>query len=507
MSEKKKVSRYEFCGTKVLVMGLGLHGGGEATVRWLVGQGAKVTVTDMRDKGTLTSSLRALRGLPLRFVLGKHRASDFRSHDIIVVNPGVPRESKYLRLAKSEGKRIENVASLFFGSLKNPAISVTGTRGKTTTTLWVAELLRKKYPLVRQSGTPENALLDELERVVGKNAPVVAELSSWQLEYLPAAFAKRAGLPESGKAPDIVAITNIYPEHLNRYRNINDYADAKANIFLYQRKGDALVLNHDDPWHKYFLKKKPKSALYYISKKTLPQKLNGAYVKNGKIVLRNKGRTSALFSVVRFRRERGEHNLENLLRAALIAKLFDPTVMITERDVLQLPTPHMRQETIYTKGQLVVVNDSCATSPDGTIAAIRRFATLHQGRTLGIKKGSTLKGQKPKVILIAGGTDKKLQFGGLASEIKKYVPMERLVLFEGSATKKLTKELASVHYGTPPQEYSTLKACVAKALAIAGGMKEKTVILFSPGAASFEKFLHEFDRGEKFNRLVKKYTK
>jgi len=457
-------------------MGLGLHGGGGATARWLVRNGARVTVTDTRDAKVLAPSLRALKGLPMRLVLGRHRTSDFRSHDLIVVNPGVPRESLYLRVAKNAGKKIENDASLFFRFLQNPVIAVTGTRGKTTTTLWVAELLKKKYPAVRQSGTPEHAEFKEFERIQGKNIPAVVELSSWQLEYL----------PQSDKAPRIAAVTNIYPEHLNRYRNIKAYADAKANIFLHQRKEDMLVLNYDNLWYRYFLKKKPKSTLYYISKKTLPKKLNGAYVKNGKMILRGGGKEQALFFVTRFRKERGEHSLENLLRAVLMAKLFDPTVAITERDILHLPIPRMRQEVVYKRGRLTIVNDSCATSPEGTIAAIERF------------KGAG------SVVLITGGTDKDLEFAGLAAEIKRHIPVRRLILLGGSATQKLKKKLMKIRYGVLALEYSTLKECVAKAIAVAGVEKRKTVILFSPGAASFEKFLHEFDRGSQFNRLVRR---
>lgn len=496
MDSKKKTTNRIFRGTKVLVMGLGLHGGGGATVRWLWKHGATVTVTDTRDKGTLAPSLRALRGLPIRFVLGEHRVSDFLSHDVIVVNPGVPRESEYLNAARKAGKRIENVASLFFALVDNPVIGVTGTRGKTTTTLWIAELLRKKYPLIRQSGTPENALLDEFERIQKKNVPAVVELSSWQLELL----------PQSGKAPHVAAITNIYPDHLNRYADIKAYADAKANIFLYQQERDVLVLNYDNHWHKYFVKKKPRSAPYFISRGILPKKLSGAYVKKDKLILRKNGKERALFSVMRFRKAYGEHNLENLLRAALMAKLFDPTVKIIERDVLKLPTPHMRQEITMKSGRLIVVNDSCATSPDGTIAALRRFARVPQGRTLRIKKGSTLGRQKLNTILIAGGTDKKLEFSGLAKEIKKYIPVERLILLQGSATKKLIHDLRFRNYESPTP-FASLEECVDKALNIAKTTKRKMTILFSPGATSFEKYLHEFKRGEDFNRLVKKCVK
>src|SRR3989338_7167146 len=517
-------------GKKVLVMGLGLHGGGRAVVRWLVSRGAKVTATDLRERVTLAPSLRALKGLSVSFVLGRHRMEDFRSHDVVVVGPGVPRESPYLLAAMRAGKTIENDASLFFRYLKNSAIAVTGTRGKTTTTLWVAELLRKKYPLVRQSGTPENAELEELERINGKNVPAVVELSSLQLEYL----------PKSGKTPHIAAITNIYPEHLNRYRDIKHYATAKANIFLGQHREDILVLNHDNPWHRFFLKKRPRGVLYYISTKVLPKKLDGAYVKSGKLILRIGGKETPLFSVVRFKEERGSHNLENLLRAVLIARLYDPQLPMTERDLLRLPTPRMRQETIYREGRLTVVNDSCATSPDGTIAAIRRFADGNtrsddksrvRGRTLRMTpQGPTsyTRGKSRSVVLITGGTDKELEFDGLAAEIKRHIPKRQLVLLEGSATTKLVAALRKRKYFSAyePLEFLDLAVCVKEAFRIAadstrsdlknqssrsdlvrsrtqGRSSVSVVVLFSPGAASFEKFLHEFDRGEQFNKLIK----
>lgn len=473
-NEPKKL----FTGTKALVMGLGLHGGGVATTKWLVHHGARVTATDKRDKKTLASSLRALRGVSVRFVLGKHHLEDFHTHDLVVVNPGVPRESEYVKAASHEGKRIENDASLFFRYAANPVIGVTGTRGKTTTTLWIAELLKKKYPKVLPSGnTPDNALLKEFDRINGKNIPAVVELSSWQLEYL----------PMSGKAPHIALITNLYPDHLNRYADIREYASAKANIFRGQHDDDFLVLNHENAWTKFFLRKKPRGILFFISTKPLPKTLNGLFVRGDKLVFRFDGIEQRLFSVKRFIAEKGRHNLENLLNAVLAVKLYDPSVPLSEALVLKLPTPRMRQEIIQKSPKLTVVNDSCATSPDGTIAAIERFRKTHN------------------LVLIAGGTDKELEFGELAQIIKKYIPPGQLMLLEGSATDKLSKDLRSVHYSAQP--FSSLKKCVDAAFAVAKKQQGRTIILFSPGAASFEKFLHEFDRGGEFNKLVKTYIK
>lgn len=472
-------------------MGLGLHGGGIATVKWFAGHGARVTATDMCPREVLLPSLKALKGVPAHYVLGRHRAGDFRTHDLVVVNPAVPKESPYLAIARDAGKGIVNDASLFFDHCNNPVIAVTGTRGKTTTTLWIAELLKKRSPSVRPSGnTPDNALLKEFDRVSGRNIPVVCELSSWQLEYL----------PQATRAPKVALITNLYPDHLNRYDGeIAAYAAAKANIFAGQDPSDALILNRDSKWWKYFAQRAPRGRVYYTSAKPLPHGVEGIFVRGGKAVLRKDGTEHHLCSIAEFKARRGAHNVMNLLQAALAALLFDPKTRITERDIRRFPSAPMRQENITPqifkhigfrkrfgrRPRVTVINDSCATSPDGAIAAIRRFA------------------EKSEVILITGGTDKALEFGDLAKEIAKDVPPERLILLEGSATARIAAALTMRKYRVPePKE--TLAECVDAAIAAARKTKRTATILFSPGAASFEKFLHEFDRGEKFNALVRK---
>ena len=456
-----------------LVMGLGLHGGGVASVKWLLSQGAKVSVTDMKEKEALAPSLGLLRGHPVRYVLGRHEKADFLTPDFIVLNPGVPRSSPYLALAIKHGIAVENDASLFFRYTKNPIIAVTGTRGKTTTTYWVAALLRKRHKGVLPSGNiPENPFLKEWGRVSKKNIPVVAECSSWQLELL----------PRAKHAPHIAVITNLYPDHLNRYKDIRDYANAKANIFAGQKKSDVRILNRDNAWWKHFAKKPHIGKTYYVSTKPLPPKTEGMFVRKGVAILRIGKTETSIVSIVRFTKERGVHNLENLLSALLAAKTFDPKITVSERGILLLPTPMMREEIIMKKGNVTVVNDSCATSPDGTIAAIMRFRTAS------------------RIVLIAGGTDKALEFRTLATTIKKYMSPGRLVLLEGSATAMLVSALRKSGY-VPPRPLQDLDACVRTARrALAGG----GVLLFSPGAASFEKFLHEFDRVRKFTSAIKK---
>ena len=478
----KKIDSQQYAGIRVLVMGLGLHGGGVATVKWFVKRGALVTATDLRTEEVLAPSLRALEGVAVRLVLGRHEEADFREHDVIVANPGVPRSSPYLQIARDEGRKVVNDASIFFASCTNPSIGVTGTRGKTTTTQWIVEFLKTRYPKVRASGnTPENALLKEFDRVQGKHIPVVAELSSWQLE----------SLPDAGVSPRISVITNLYPDHLNRYNNsLEEYALAKAGIFTQQGVNDILLLNADDSWLDFFLARAQQGQrVLFFSVKRLATKHDGVYVdREGMIWFRYEGEERKLFSSLRFVRERGAHNLHNLLAVLATVLLFDPGIRVTEAQARALPTPRMRQEIISQEAKISVVNDSCATSPDGTIAAIERFA------------------ESGPLVLIVGGTDKQLEFAGLAKSMKKMVPPAQVVFLSGSATTKLLDELATIKYfgKRTPLVFESLSECVTEAFDIARGLKKKSVLLFSPGGSSFEKFLHEFDRGDKFAQAVQR---
>lgn len=527
----------------MLIMGLGTLGGGIASAKWFLSHGAKVTVTDLRTERELKSSIGEFhlskkkvvgkgvmtrhntRGKTVRFVLGRHRAEDFKENDIIVVNPAVPRESPYLAIAKKAGKTIVNDAKIFFDAVPNPIIAVTGTRGKTTTTNWIAHFLKSRHKNSIAGGNSSRvALLSVIGKLSSgggsafdgkdKKTPVVLELSSWQLELL----------DEARRGPDVAVITNIFPDHLNRYTNVRDYASAKANIFSRQTPSQKLILNLDNPWTKFFLSKRPKSEKYFISFKKLPTGRNGLCVlpaipsrheaiknmgigasKGGtekvlcysiapqeEIAFVYRGKTRQVFSskMVRKIKTLGEHNMYNFLAAALAAHLMGISWGAIEKRVETLPQIPLRQEVILRGKNLLVVNDSAGTSPDATIAAIRRFK--NQGN----------------IILITGGTDKNLEFKGLAREIQESIAPEHLFLLDGSATKKLISELKRVRYfkNTKPRLFESLQE-IMQSLRNMNLVRiyENAVVLFSPGAASFEKFKNEFDRGEQFNTLIKRY--
>lgn len=465
-------------GARALVVILGVHGGGVANAKWLLAQGAKVTVTDMRSRKELAHSLARFSPAErrrIRFVLGGQREEDFRRSNIILLGPGVQKKNPWRSLSLGLGKRVENDASLFLRYARRPVIAVTGTRGKTTTTDWVAQFLSKKFTAARASGnTPENALLREIGRRIPTETPHVAELSSWQLELAP--FAQRSA--------HIAVITNLYRDHLNTYDGMEDYADAKANIFAHQGPDDVLILNREDAWTPYFLAKRPKSRVLFFSRKKLPARFDGLFIRDGYAIVRERGRERRLVRVSRFTERFGQHNLANLLAAMLAVRSFDPSWSFTEKELMALRAPRMRQEIIHDSPLMRIVNDSTATSPDGTVAALKRFS------------------EDSSVLLIMGGTDKDLEFVALARAIKRRVPPERLTLLSGTATDVLRRELLRVGY-LPPAPKETLDACVEEAIRRANGAKKKVTVLLSPGAASFGKFLHEFDRGERFTALVR----
>ena len=468
-------------------MGLGALGGGIATTKWLVKRGAKVTVTDKRSRKELKNSVKKLgtAAKRVKFVLGEHREIDFKSNDVIVVNPAVPRESWYLAVAKKHKKLLVNDARIFFDLVKNPIIAVTGTRGKTTTAGWIAHFLRAKDKNVFAAGnTPERPLLADIERLGRRpETPAILELSSWQLELLPGAK----------RMPDVAVITNVYPDHLNRYDSIKSYALAKANIFMRQKRNQKLVLNAGNPRTDFFLKLKPSSGVFFFSKEPLPGNQNGIFLKNSAVYFKDGGQAEKVISerIIGEFMFRGEHNLENLLAALLASHLFGADWAILAKRIATLPDILFRQQVIMERRNWKIVNDSASTSPDAAIAAVERF--VRQGET----------------TLITGGTDKNLDFSGLARTLKKHLKPERVFFLNGSATRKLIGALRRTGYfgRERPQVFEDLTEILVLIKASVGKSRvasRKRILIFSPGAASFEKFRNEFDRGEKFNLYSKK---
>ena len=227
LSEKIK---FNFKGKKILLVGLGMLGGGEGVARFLLKAGAKLTITDLRQKNEFYNVLKKFSGKKVKFVLGRHRFLDFKSADIIVKNPAVSYDSPFIKHAKRFGKKIVSETKIFFDLVpREKIIGITGTKGKTITAMLLARLLQGRFKVVLVGNMPGHSALESLLNLKKMPDFFVYELSSFNLEGL-------------NKSPKYAIITNIFPDHLNRYKNFSEYKKVKANIFKYQKWGDFLWL-------------------------------------------------------------------------------------------------------------------------------------------------------------------------------------------------------------------------------------------------------------------------
>ncbi len=456
---------------KVLVMGLGLHGGALAVVEWLLRHGAEVTVTDTKSAKDLKNTLDKIKKFPgskkIKYTLGGHVETDFVDQDLIIQNPGVPQDSPYLKIAKKNKIPITNEAVLFFQEFTSPIIAVTGTRGKSTTASLLEEIVKKKHKKSVLAGNIAKTAMMSVVDHLPKNSWPVLELSSWQLE----------GLEQYHISPHIAVVTNVMIDHLNRYRSFSDYRAAKFSICKYQKAGDIVVLNADNIHTKSFAKK-VKSKVYYFS---LNKKVKGTYLKQDNIYFFD-GQKNELVMPITDIKVPGQHNLVNILAAVCVAKILGIDNKKISSTVNNFSGIEYRLQLIKKTAGLKIYNDSTSTTPDAAIAAIKALAN-------------------EKIILLGGGVDKLLEYPELARVIKKQV--ESVILLQGNASEKLLQELKKVSYPKDKihSELSSLKQ--AWSIAMLEAKKNKaSVILFSPAAASFNMFKNEFDRAQQFNNIV-----
>ena len=446
-------------GSTVTIMGLGLHGGGLASARFFAERGARVTVTDLRNEDVLKPSIDKLTDLPIRYVLGRHEAADFTEADFVIKNPAVKMDSPYLRQAA----RIETDISVFLQFHTGPLIAVTGTKGKSTTSSAIHHVLKSVAPRSKLGGNITVSPLQFIATDGPNDYPVVLELSSWQLADL------------QGRellSPDVAVITNILRDHQNHYSSIADYVDDKMTIFEAQRPGQAAIFNYDDP----VLLERSRAvsgAPLYVSSAPLPPEICGAYLKDNLGILRSaEGEATILES----RLLRGAHNAMNLLTAALASASFGISAEIIRSELSTFAGIEHRLEFVRSVRGVDFFNDSAATIPDATLAAVDSFSK--------------------DVLLIAGGTDKELDFGDFSSLTKG---IKGIYLLGGSATTKMIAalDIAKIPYKGP---FSSLENLIGYIMGVAG---PGDIVVFSPGCASFGMFKNEFDRGEKFKGIVR----
>jgi len=454
-----------FKGKKILVMGLGLHGGALSLTNWLMIRGAKVRITDEKTKKKLLPSLKRIQNKNVKYTLGRHKKSDFLWADIVVQNPAVPKESPFLRMAKKNGATIENEATLFFKLVgREKIVGITGTRGKSTTAYFTYQLLKKKFPKVLLGGNiAVSTMFDIVDLAMKNSSPVILELSSWHLE----------NLGDQKLSPRVSCITNLMADHLNRYKNIFQYHNAKKNIMRYQTESDLSVINFS-----YKNDCKTISKKFYFGE-TIGEN-EGVCIADGYVVSRHKGRQKNIFPVSSLKLE-GSHLQENVLAAVCIAKALNVSHSDIKNTVPHLQALPHRQEKITTKKKIHFINDTSATTPDATMAALKTY------------------GKKKNIILIAGGSAKKIpqqHYSKLGKSINRYC--NAVVLFFGDGSVQIKKGMGKESVSCVDGVRSMTDAVgIAFSFAKAGD-----IVLLSPASASFNMFDHEFDRGRQFVSAV-----
>lgn len=460
-------------GKTVTIMGLGQfeHGSGLAAAQFAVRQGANIIITDLKTEVDLAHQVEKVKAYmreqnyqgQVVWAMGGHQEEHFTKVDLILRNPGVPIESPFLLTARAAGVPVESEMTIFFKQCPAKIIGVTGTRGKSTTTALIATLLQATRQKVWWGGNiGKRSPLDFMDEVKAEDL-IVLELSSWMLE----------SLHEHQLSPHIAVLLNVQEDHLNRYKDMAAYAEAKGYITAHQKPEDVLICNRSNEFTRVMGEATAAKVIWFDRIRPLK---DGFSVEGQKVVEVQGGKSEVLADAARVSL-RGEHNLENILAAVACARQFGLNKDQIETQLAQFAPLPGRIQFINEIMGVTFINDTTATSPSAVIAAI-----------------TTLK-DRP-LIVIAGGADKTLPLQELIKTLAT-VP-KNLVLLPGSGTERFLKEAADQQEMHPVAAASMDEAVrQASNLAQAGD-----VVVLSPGFASFGLFKNEFDRGDQFNAAV-----
>ena len=456
-------------------MGLGLHGGGLESARFLLKRGAQLTVTDLRDEKTLKPSIEQLDNFcmemgqePVRYVLGRHEADDFKNADIVIKNPGVRADSVFLQNCK----RIETDISLFLSQSPARLFSVTGTKGKSgvsSALAWILCAKREKGRAYLGGNITVSPLtfLDELK----EDDDAVLELSSFQL----------GDLKNISFKPEAAIMTAIMRDHLDRYASMDEYIDDKRINYRTQDASCVTVAGNDD-WGRSFLSQ-TKARPVIWSDSPLSEGQSGGWIDPcGSGFARLYGFEGIQEEIVELVPQNllapGRHQRLNMLIASLAAYSLGVKAQTIRSALAAYPGIEHRLELFHEKNAVRFYNDSAATIPEAAAACIDALTESQGG-----------------LVLVTGGTDKNLDFSPLAEAAVK---AGKIILLSGSGSEKLAFLLKekNIEYSGP---FNNLEDAVMCAIEKARGLN---CVALSPGCASFGMFLNEFDRGRKWKEAV-----
>jgi UDP-N-acetylmuramoylalanine--D-glutamate ligase len=435
---------------QVLVVGLARTG--IECARFLVNQGAKVLVSDLRSETDLEQAIHTLKGLPIDYLLAGEERRWLEGMDMVVPSPGVPPTNPLLQEATSRGIEILSEIELAYRFCRFPIVAVTGTNGKSTTTTLVEEMLKANGTKVFIGGNIGAPLIG----FAGEDWEWgVVEISSFQLEWI------------EEFRPRVAVLLNLSEDHLDRYPDFAAYCRAKERIFENQKAKDVAVLNRDDPLVWALRQGRPARIVSF----GFSEVDEGVFAKPEEIVWRDAS-TEERFPLSHVQIQ-GVHNVENMMAAIAVAKAIGMPAQIIQQTLEKFPGLEHRLEFVREKNGVRYYNDSKGTNVGAVVKSLASFSA--------------------PVILLAGGVDKGGDYGVLRDGVGKRV--KRLVLF-GAAKEMIAKALGTL---TETVLVDNIEAAVRDAHqhALPGD-----VVLLSPACSSFDMFRNYAERGRVFKNLV-----
>ena len=461
MNSKAQQYYRELPGKKIFFLGAGISH--RRLIKKFVQLGARVTLCDLKTRDQFPESCAELEQLGVDLRLGESYLDHLCDADLIFRSPGIEYTKPQIQAAVARGIEVTSEIETFFRLCPCPIVGVTGSDGKTTTTTLIAELLKAadfRVHLGGNIGVPLLPLVDDMT----PNDFAVVELSSFQLISM-------------RQSPDVAVVTNLAPNHLDHHASMQEYVDAKRNILLYQRPSGVAVLNAENDITRGFADDVHGELRRFGVRRPVD---HGAFVdENHDLVLTRGGERTAVMSLDGIKLP-GAHNRENIAAAAAAVMSLVPEP-IMRRVIAEFPGVEHRIELVSEKGGVRWYNDSIGTSPTRTIAGLRAF--------------------DQKVILLAGGYNKKISYAPLAPEIVKNV---KYLLLCGDTARGIHDEVERCPGYDPsalPVEFTSgLAESVRRAHEIA---ESGDVVLMSPASASFDVYPNFEARGRHFKELVR----
>lgn len=471
---------------RVVILGAARQG--LALAHYLARHGAQVALNDRRSSDQLQDEMGQLKSSGVEWVTGGHPLSLLKPRpDLLCLSGGIPLTNPLVQAAVSEGIPLSNDTQIFLEAAPCKTLGITGSAGKTTTTTLVGRIAQRlsSLALSASEGNVETStragpyrqtwvggnIGDPLINYVDEMQPsdlAILEISSFQAEQMTL-------------SPNIAAVLNITPNHLDRHGTMEAYIAAKARLLDFQSPGDVSILGRDNPvaWG---LVKKVKGRLFSFGFSPLPPGQDGAYVENEKFYLRESGRVTRL-PVENHIELRGEHNRLNALAACAIAHAagFSPQDM--EAGVAGFQGVPHRLEFVGAWRGAQWYNDSIATAPERAMAAVKSFSG--------------------PLILLLGGRDKDLPWEDLGKLARQRV--DHVVIF-GEAAEKIQAAIGQRAPGSKPYSLTRVATCREAVLAASRLAQPGFVVLFSPGGTSYDEFKDFEERGERFKEWVREFS-